>query len=79
MLMGMAKRLCPELVILPANFALYKQVSAAIRAIFEDYTDLVEPLSLDEAFLDVTESAIFAAAPRAWRKKSADASMSRNA
>lgn len=57
--MGIAKRQCPELVILPPHFALYKQVSAAIRAIFEDYTDLVEPLSLDEAFLDVSEAGHF--------------------
>lgn len=57
--MGMAKRLCPDLIVIPPNMALYKQVSAAIRAIFEDYTDLLEPLSLDEAFLDVTDSGHF--------------------
>jgi len=49
-----AKRLCPQLVIVEPHFHRYKEVSAQIRAIFNDYTDLVEPLSLDEAFLDVT-------------------------
>jgi DNA polymerase-4 len=57
--MGIAQRQCPELVVLPPRFALYKQVSNDIRAIFEDYTDRVEPLSLDEAFLDVSESGHF--------------------
>ena len=52
-----ALRLCPELVVLPVNMAKYKSVSRQIQAIFCEYTDLVEPLSLDEAFLDVTNSA----------------------
>jgi len=51
-----AKRLCPQLVIVPPHFQRYKEVSGQIRSIFLDYTDLVEPLSLDEAFLDVTEN-----------------------
>ena len=51
-----AKRLCPQLVIVAPHFQRYKEVSAQIRAIFSDYTDLIEPLSLDEAFLDVTEN-----------------------
>ncbi|MFC2086184.1 DNA polymerase IV [Bacteroidota bacterium] len=45
---------CPELIIVKPNFELYKEVSRQIRQIFHDYTALVEPLSLDEAFLDVT-------------------------
>ena len=49
-----AKRLCPQLIVVPGNYEKYKEVSAQIRNIFLDYTDLVEPLSLDEAFLDVT-------------------------
>ena len=49
-----ARRLCPELIFVPARFDVYKAVSQQIRAIFREYTELVEPLSLDEAFLDVT-------------------------
>ncbi|NDV47638.1 DNA polymerase IV [Paludibacter sp. 221] len=51
-----AKRKCPHLIFLPARFGVYKEVSRQIRDIFFDYTDLVEPLSLDEAFLDVTNN-----------------------
>lgn len=51
-----AMRLCPELQIFPPRFELYRAVSLQIREIFADYTDLIEPLSLDEAFLDVTET-----------------------
>ena len=52
----MAKRLCPQLIIVQPHFSKYKEVSQQIHAIFHDYTDLIEPLSLDEAFLDVTEN-----------------------
>lgn len=51
-----ALRLCPHAVLLPVRMERYAEVSHAIRAIFESYTPLVEPLSLDEAFLDVTDS-----------------------
>ena len=51
-----ARRLCPELLFVPPRFDRYKEISKKIRAIFLDYTDLVEPLSLDEAYLDVTEN-----------------------
>lgn len=51
----LARRLCPGLIFVPARFEVYKAVSQQIRAIFYDYTDRVEPLSLDEAFLDVSE------------------------
>lgn len=47
---------CPELVFVPPRFEVYKAVSRQIHAIFADYTDLIEPLSLDEAYLDVTEN-----------------------
>lgn len=50
-----ALRLCPHAVIVRPDFARYVAVSRALRAIFHDYTPLVEPLSLDEAFLDVTD------------------------
>lgn len=51
-----AKRLCPDLIFVKARFEVYREVSQQIREIFEEYTDLVEPLSLDEAYLDVTEN-----------------------
>lgn len=49
-----AKRLCPQLIFVKSNFERYREVSDQIREIFYSYTDLVEPLSLDEAYLDVT-------------------------
>ncbi|MCG2610245.1 DNA polymerase IV [Flavobacterium sp. SM15] len=52
----MAKKLCPELIFVRPRFDRYKEISKKIRKIFLDYTDLVEPLSLDEAYLDVTEN-----------------------
>lgn len=51
-----AKRNCPDLIFVPPRFERYKEISKKIRKIFHDYTDLVEPLSLDEAYLDVTEN-----------------------
>lgn len=51
-----ASRLCPELIFVKARFERYRELSAQIREIFYAYTDLVEPLSLDEAYLDVTEN-----------------------
>lgn len=53
---SLAKRLCKELIIQPSRFDRYKEVSRQINEVFHEYTDLVEPLSLDEAFLDVTEN-----------------------
>ena len=49
-----ALRKCPELIFVPPRFEVYRAVSAQIHAIFADYTHLIEPLSLDEAYLDVT-------------------------
>ena len=51
---------CPHLVLVPGNMASYQAVSRQLREIFHRYTDLVEPLSLDEAYLDVTDSLWFA-------------------
>ena len=51
-----AKRLCPQLVIVEPHYQAYKAVSMQINEIMHDYTALIEPLSLDEAFLDVTEN-----------------------
>lgn len=53
-----AARRCPELIFVSPRFDRYKEISEQIRSIFHDYTELVEPLSLDEAFLDVTENKI---------------------
>lgn len=51
-----AKKLCPDLIFVRPRFDRYKEISKKIRKIFHDYTDLVEPLSLDEAYLDVTQN-----------------------
>ena len=50
----LAKKNCPELIFVRPRFERYKEISKKIQAIFKEYTDLVEPLSLDEAYLDVT-------------------------
>src|ERR1700761_8112314 len=50
-----ARQLCPHALFVQPRFAAYKEVSQKIREIFSRYTDLIEPLSLDEAYLDVTE------------------------
>ena len=51
-----AKELCPELIFVRPRFEEYKKVSNQIRAVFQQYTDIIEPLSLDEAYLDITEN-----------------------
>ncbi|MGB5944380.1 MAG: DNA polymerase IV [Leeuwenhoekiella sp.] len=53
---SIARRLCPDLIFVKARFERYREMSQRIREIFFEYTDLVEPLSLDEAYLDVTEN-----------------------
>lgn len=52
----LAKKRCPELTFVPPRFDRYQEISKIIRGVFLEYTDLVEPLSLDEAYLDVTEN-----------------------
>ena len=51
-----AKQLCPDIIFLPVNFDKYKKVSSGIREIFQCYTKIIEPIALDEAYLDVTNS-----------------------
>jgi DNA polymerase-4 len=51
-----AERLCPTAIFIPPDFTRYRAVSREVRAIFQRHTDLIEPLSLDEAYLDVTEN-----------------------
>lgn len=52
----LAKKNCPQLIFVKPRFDRYKEISKKIHQIFKDYTDLIEPLSLDEAYLDVTEN-----------------------
>jgi DNA polymerase-4 len=60
-----AQRLCPDLVFVPPRFDVYRAVSAQIHSIFAEFTDLIEPLALDEAYLDVTADR--AGLETAWR------------
>src|SRR5271163_3423655 len=53
-----ALRKCPELVFVPPRFDVYRAVSQQIHAIFGEFTDLIEPLALDEAYLDVTRTGL---------------------
>jgi len=59
-----AIRRCPDLVFVPPRFEVYRAVSAQIHAIFSEFTDLIQPLSLDEAYLDVSENR--SGLPTAW-------------
>src|SRR5260221_1258619 len=59
-----AMRKCPDLVFVPPRFDIYRAVSRQIRAIFAEFTELIEPLALDEAYLDVSTNK--AALPTAW-------------
>ncbi|WCN12118.1 DNA polymerase IV [Marinomonas mediterranea] len=56
---SLAKRLCPDLLIIPGNMSKYREASQQMHEIFRDYTDIIEPLSLDEAYLDVSNSTAF--------------------
>src|SRR6478609_3910385 len=53
---GQARQLCPDLIFVRARFETYREISQQIRAIFERFTDIIQPLSLDEAYLDVTDN-----------------------
>ncbi|MFH6961157.1 DNA polymerase IV [Flavobacterium plurextorum] len=52
----LAKKYCPDIIFVPLRFDRYREISSKIHKIFHEYTDLVEPLSLDEAYLDVTQN-----------------------
>jgi DNA polymerase-4 len=54
----LAEKLCPHLIFVKTDFARYSEISKKVKSIFNDFTDLVEPLSLDEAYLDVTKNKI---------------------
>ena len=54
--MTQARKLCPQVIVIEPDFAKYRQVSSQIHQIFQIYTKVIEPLSLDEAYLDVTEN-----------------------
>src|SRR6478736_2132368 len=54
--MSIARRLCPQAIIVKGHYHRYREISDAVFAIFERFTPLVQPLSIDEAFLDVTGS-----------------------
>lgn len=56
MAVAIAKRLCPQVIFIPPNFDLYREISQQIHHIFKNYTDIIEPISLDEAYLDVTNN-----------------------
>ncbi len=56
---SVAKRLCPDLLVLPGNMDKYRLASQKMHAVFREFTDIIEPLSLDEAYLDVTDSPHF--------------------
>lgn len=56
MAMSTAKRYCPALIVVEGHHEHYREVSDQVHAIFKDYTDLIEPISIDEAFLDVTDN-----------------------
>ncbi|QTH63489.1 DNA polymerase IV [Psychrosphaera ytuae] len=56
---AMAIKKCPDLIVVPGRMEVYKETSQTIRQVFEKYTDLIEPLSLDEAYLDVTDCPLF--------------------
>jgi DNA polymerase-4 len=52
----LCKRQCPDLIFVKPRFEVYKDISLHIRSIFAEHTSVIEPLSLDEAYLDVTEN-----------------------
>ena len=74
-----AMRKCAQLMFVPPRFEVYRAVSRQVHAIFADYTPLIEPLSLDEAYLDVTEDREASRPPRRPRRRSGRAFSRRRA
>lgn len=54
--MALARRLCPDLVVVPPRFAAYREASRRVHAVLAEWTELIEPLALDEAYLDITSA-----------------------
>ncbi len=71
-----AGRRCPQAAFVKPRFEVYKQVSQQIHAVFREFTDQVEPLSLDEAYLDVTNNTLFSGPPIVLPEKSNRSSVS---
>lgn len=65
-----AFKLCPQAIFVKPRFDAYRECSEIIRHIFDRYTDLVEPLSLDEAYLDVSFSPLYQVQPPCWPSRS---------
>ena len=64
-----ARKNCPDLIFVKPRFTRYKEISKQIRSVFYEYTDLVEPLSLDEAYLDVTQNKKIILQPRLLQQR----------
>jgi DNA polymerase-4 len=69
-----AERLCPNAIFLPPDFPRYREVSRQTHEIFERHTDLIEPLSLDEAYLDVRRTRLACLPPHKWHARFANRS-----
>ena len=76
---GTALKRCPDLIFVPPRFEVYHAVSQQIHAVFPEFTDLIQPLSLDEAYLDVTDDRLQLGSAWKTAKASADASSKRPA
>ena len=67
--MALARRRCPDAVVVPPRFERYKEISATVMAVFDEFSPAVEPLSLDEAFLDMTGSAHIFGPPESFGRR----------
>jgi DNA polymerase-4 len=69
-----AERLCANAIFLPPDFPRYRAASRQVREIFKRHTDLIEPLSLDEAYLDVSRTRLACLLPHKWHARFANRS-----